>query len=104
MRINRSSVRNGLLAVVDLYGDDAAYLVDEQTLIPMKVNSNNDTEFVNSHDFRDGDVLARNIVMQNEKDVEWGLIEKQSGLTLGTYEFTDVYDTPGIVALKVVLG
>lgn len=102
MRINHSSIRNGLLAVVDLYGDDAAYLVDERTLIPMKVNSDNDAEFVNSDDFRDGDVLARNIVMKNDNDVEWGLIEQQSGLTLGTHEFTDIYNTPGIVALKVI--
>lgn len=102
MHINRQSIRNGLLAVVDLYGDDKAYLVDEQTLIPMTVNSYNNAEFVNSDDFRDGDILASHIIIKHEDDVEWGLIECQSGLTLGTYEFTDVYDTPGIVALKVI--
>ena len=62
MRINHSCITDGLLAVVDLYGDDAAYLVDERTLAPVKIDIDNDTVIVNSSDFRDGTLLATDII------------------------------------------
>ena len=103
MRINHSCITDGLLAVVDLYGDDAAYLVDERTLAPVKIDIANDTVIVNSTDFRDGTLLATDIIIiPEDDDVEWGLIERQSGLRLGTREFHNLFDNPDIVAMELV--
>ena len=102
MRINHSCITDGLLAVVDLYGDDAAYLVDERTLAPVTIDIDNDTVIVNSSDFRDGTLLATDILIHEDDDVEWGLIERQSGLRLGTREFHNLFDNPDIVAMELV--